>query len=426
METSIFKRSYHPLLIVLFQIGILDKQILKQIPYSTRHYWNHTSQEDQFGYEYVLPFLETQLDLKAVYTSKLVFRFCRFVCRMHDGYSRMANELSQARQKVKNTKQILADTIAHLSLSVPVAVAAQLMNSSYQQYYRMRNTVVCAVAKTKRCFRSIPQQLSFREINAIDHAVKDPDNFNLPKVSVYYDLILVNKISCSLATFYAHCKDAVLNQIKKKISRQPLIANYRFQYLHVDITELICTHRKVLVAFVKENYSKAILGFKIIPNKSSAHIRDLFREVFSAFDIARLPQQISIVSDGGSENKGELLLWIAQQVVPEVKKLTAGIDVKSNSHSESVHHTLKKQFLQYKPVADAYKTLIDFVYYYNHRCFPTKLYGYTRWQVLEGAEPDKNRFKEQLRIARIKRVEENRKFQHCQPIGGCLKECLTK
>jgi hypothetical protein len=80
------KRSYHPMLVVLFHLQLLDAALLKQIPYSTRTYWKQLEQEKQFGFEVVEDYLLRNADIKAVYTSKLVFKVCRLVCRIHHAF----------------------------------------------------------------------------------------------------------------------------------------------------------------------------------------------------------------------------------------------------------------------------------------------------------------------------------------------------
>ncbi|MFN8714195.1 MAG: hypothetical protein ACK5Z2_15210 [Bacteroidota bacterium] len=71
------KRSYHPMLVVMFHLQLLNTEVLKQIPYSTRMYWKQLEQEKQFGFEVVEDYLLRNADIKAVYTSKLVFKVCR-------------------------------------------------------------------------------------------------------------------------------------------------------------------------------------------------------------------------------------------------------------------------------------------------------------------------------------------------------------
>ncbi len=417
-DTEVYKRSYHPLLIVLFHLNLLDRELLRQIPYSTRKYWNDTEQENQFGYDAVHDYLKSQLDIRAVFTSKQLYRFVRFACRMHDGYTRIIDSLGQAKKTKNRIQKILVDSVAHLSQNVCIPIATRVMNISSQKYYRWKSFSECKLSKIKRCFRQVPHQLTLREIQTIDRAMKNPENLGRNKISVYYPLLIAQGISCSLATFYNYCRDEMKRIPKPSIVHETLRATYVFQYLHVDITELICTTGKILLAFVKDNFSKVILNGEILPDKSSVHIRDLFAEVFERFHLRQHPERISIVSDGGSENKGELLLWIAQQVIPEVKKLTAGIEVKSNSMSESVHHILKGEFLQYKPPTNPQKAIDEFIHYHNHLRYPTEHYGYTCWEVLNGAVPDKNRFKLQLLEARKKRVQENQQF-HCLKETKC-------
>ncbi|MFN8711657.1 MAG: hypothetical protein ACK5Z2_02310 [Bacteroidota bacterium] len=119
-------------------------------------------------------------------------------------------------------------------------------------------------------------------------------------------------------------------------------------------------------------------------------------------------KHVSIVSDGGSENKGELLVWIAQQVVPEVRKLTSGIDVRSNSMSESIHHILKNEYrLRFgvpRDLDDLVKRLQGFVHYMNHEKFPIDHYGYSCWEVLHGSVPNRRRFAPRMAEAKVLRL----------------------
>ncbi len=414
------KRSYHPMLIVLFHLQLLDKELLQNIPPSTKTYWKQTLQENQFGYVAIAAYMQKHEDIRSVYTSKLLFRFMRFSCRIYDGFSQMKTLLPKTKFIKRAVEKISVHVVSALAQKTSVALASRVMGFSKQTYYRLRAQISCHASKLKRCFRSLPQQLAMREVQTIDKAMNDPVNFHKTRTTIFYTLLNEDKLACSLSTFYQYSRDAFKKLVKPKPVRETLVAAYLFQYLHVDITELICTSGKVLVAFVKENKSKAIIGSKVLPDKSSEHIRDLFAGVFEEFKLQGFPERISIVSDGGSENKGELLSWIAMQVLPEVKKLTSGIDVRSNSHSETVHHIFKAEFLRYQPPSDASVAVEKFVQYYNHERYMVDHFGYTCWEVLHGAVPDKNRFAAQKAEARLMRLEENRTFK-CLPKIGCGK-----
>jgi hypothetical protein len=422
MPYSAHKRSYHPLLIVLFHLQLLSKDVLKQIPHSTRAYWNHILQQEQFGYDAVKDYLHANLDIRAVYESKQVFRVARFVCRIYDGYKSIVGQVTHAQKQSKEFCKSLTETISYLKQYVNVNIAARIMNTTYQSCYRLRNKITCAKSKRGKCFRSLPQQLSMRELQVIDSTVNDPDNFNARKVTLYYRLINAGKLFCSLSTFYEYAKTELKPFRKPTPVRETLRATRLFQYLHVDITEMINSTGKHYIAFVKDNFSKAILGYGIFFDRSSSNIRELFERVFLQQNLHQCPERISIVSDGGSENKGELLLWIAQQVIPEVKKLTAGIDVKSNSMSESVHHILKNEFLRGKIPEDIPAAIARFTEYYNNERYPVEHFGYTCNEVLNGAKPDPKRFAEKIRAAKKIRIEENRNFSCVKKVGCSIHE----
>lgn len=415
------KRSYHPLVIVLFHLNILDKELLQQIPYATRCYWRKTMQQEQFGYEQVREFMDHNLDLLTVYKSKQLFRFMVMICNMYKGYAGMLSQMKKVQQQSREYAAAVVEAISKLNKYVNVRVAARIMNSTYQSYYRYKNKWHCTKSKRGRCFRSTPQQLSLREIQVIDAAMQHPSNFGVPKSTVYYRLLRKRKLYCSLSTFYHYTKTGLSVLKKRVVTREALRAVRCFQYLHVDITLLTTTkppYVKHYIAFVKDNFSKAILDYGIFSNRSSGNIRSLFECVFEKYSLSGNPEQISIVCDGGSENKGELLLWMAQQVVPHVKKLTAGVDVKSNSMSESVHHILKHEFLRGKVPDDIHGAIARFVTYHNNERYPLEHYGYTCNEVLRGAIPDRHRFASKIAEAGQIRIWENKNFG-CKAIRGC-------
>ena len=409
------------MLIVLFHLQLLDKQLLKQIPHSTRTYWKHLDQEKQFGFDAVEDYLLRNADIRTVYTNKLVFKVCRFICRIHNAFTQVDKLLRERpAQYRKQISEVFVKTVDALCSYVSVEVAARILNISTDTYYRLRNEQVCLRSRTRRCFRMYPQQLSLREVQIIDNAVNDPGNFGLPLSTVFFQLLRAGKLFCSLSTFYKYVPK-MLREQKEKAVRQTLIALFPFEILHVDVTEIITEYGKQKVAFIKDNYSRAILNFAVLPSAASVFIRDLFVQTFSAYKIGECVKHVSIVSDGGSENKGELLVWIAQQLVPEVRKLTSGIDVRSNSMSESIHHTLKNEYRHKFGVprheADLIERLSKFVHYMNHEKLPIAHYGLTCWEVLHGAKPDQKQFAAQMTNAREVRIEENRSIACLKGIG---------
>ena len=144
-------------------------------------------------------------------------------------------------------------------------------------------------------------------------------------------------------------------------------------------------------------YKRQILHYDSTSGKAgSEFIKNLFAETFSKYNLLNAIKPINILSDGGSENKGELLSWIQNiQAPPTVTKITAQTKdfPFSNSMSESTHRIYKTEFLHGKYSLNEKTHLKDldrFVEYYNHHRYPTDLFGLTPIDVVNGKTPDKN------------------------------------
>ncbi|QMU63595.1 MAG: hypothetical protein GKR88_04400 [Flavobacteriaceae bacterium] len=180
------------------------------------------------------------------------------------------------------------------------------------------------------------------------------------------------------------------------------------------------------VAFVKDNFSKAILHKASTNGKAgSEFIKKLFQETFEKYGLYNAVKPINILSDGGSENKGEFLTWIDSiKAPPVVTKITAQTKdfPFSNSMSESTHSIYKTEFLHGKYSLNEKSHLKDlerFVEYYNYHRFPTELYGLAPMEVILGKIPNKHFFREKIQDARKNRVRTNQEFNACVIPIGC-------
>ena len=59
------------------------------------------------------------------------------------------------------------------------------------------------------------------------------------------------------------------------------------------------------------------------------------------------------------------------------------------------------------------KDLDHFMDYCSNERYPTNHYGYTVLQVLHGKIPDKNRFKNEIKLAQQQCYQENKSFNQC-------------
>ncbi len=50
MHPDLFKRNYHPLIILFYSNGMLSQQQLKLLPKTTKHNWNKFSHDKYYHY----------------------------------------------------------------------------------------------------------------------------------------------------------------------------------------------------------------------------------------------------------------------------------------------------------------------------------------------------------------------------------------
>ncbi|MGP8215546.1 MAG: hypothetical protein ACLQQ4_08285 [Bacteroidia bacterium] len=204
----------------------------------------------------------------------------------------------------------------------------------------------------------------------------------------------------------------------KELGSHAFRASRVFEYLHIDTTFILTEKQGSLrVAFVKDNKSKALLHKAIVPDGKSNYIRDLLKDTFQMYGLQRSTQPINIVSDGGPENKGEVIKWVDRFKKDKVLKLTAKEDFEySNNMVESLNHIFKNEFLRERVIQDEFslkKHLEAFDEYYNWNRYPIELYGYAPMEVVKGKVPDKHRFAYRIKRAQKKRYIINKSTTYC-------------
>jgi hypothetical protein len=410
---------------------MLTKEQVKQIPKSTRIYWNQFKHENCFGYDWSEAYCQQFDDIKAVYSKKFLFRSVKVLCKINESFESILAQTKQRKKILRqNSKLIISQIDLLIQKGFHVKAACKIFHIYHQWYYRQKQRVYCQLSVKKSCFKQQPNQLTISEINSIEQLIKDPVHFGKPLTTLYYHGLNQDLFAFSKSTFfqYAHKLGFKKRTIRKSIPKVGFRATYPFEWLHVDITNVHTTQSgNQKVAFVKDNFSKALLHVKSTSGKAgSKFIRDLFQETFEKYNLFNATHPINILSDGGPENKGELLSWINAIEAPSiVTKITAKTEdfPFSNSMSESTHSIYKSEFMGGKHSFNEkvhLKDLDHFMDYYNNKRFPTIHYGYTVLEVLHGKIPDKHRFKEQINQAKLNRLEVNRAFNQCS-----FQYCLT-
>ena len=426
-----YKRNYHPLIILLYVSGMLDVNQVAKLPKTTKFNWNKFCHENYYGNDWAKNYINQFEDIKSVFTSAFLFKSLRFLIETRKGYLNMLQEFSHNKQLLKlHANKIITSIKKMKSLAnVNVKTACKYYGISKDWYYKQKRKLICGINPFQKCYRQHPNQLTVNDISTIENLVTDPANYGKTKVTLYFHAMRNKLIFCGKSTFNKYASALGYKKVKrfKLPSQKGFRASRVFEWLHVDITIVNTIEDGVQkVAFVKDNLSKGILHYSSTSGKAvSEFIKNLFSETFLKYNLLNAVKPINILSDGGNENRGELLSWINTiQAPPVVTKITAQTKdfPFSNSMSESTHSIYKTEFLHGKYSLNEkvhLKDLERFVEYYNHHRYPTDLFGLTPLEVVNGKIPDKNHFKEKIQEARKNRVIINQQFNDCKIALAC-------
>jgi len=404
---------------------MLDQEQLTHIPINTRKNWNKFKHEDYDCEDWVKPYLENFEDIKQVYIKEHLRKTMMILLTISKGYSAVFSSVTKNKKLLQNNEEVIVNSINKLITvsGIKVARACQFYGVSKDWFYREKSKLPCSLSIFKRCFKQHPNQLTPQEVSVIAQTIFDQNNFGKTKTTLYYAVLRKGLLYCAKSTFckYATALGYQKPKHKKRSAKKGFRATKVFEWLHVDITYVPTLNDGMQkVAFVKDNFSKAILHYKSTNEKAgSEFIATLFQETFEKYDLFNQPCPINILSDGGPENKGQFISWIKHiKAPPVVNKITARTDEFpfSNSMSESTHSILKTEFLKKqvsKNETEHLKNLNKFVLYYNNERFPGELLGLKPLEVVDGKTPDKNYFKENIQQSRKNRIAINQNFNDC-------------
>lgn len=424
-----YKRNYHPLIPLFYIKGILDENQLGEIPKRTLQHWNKNKDKPYDFESLVFPFVNELGNIQKIYERKQLKKTMKFILHLSDGYQKVLNEVHNSKKVVKQNTNFIINSINQIVAvsGINIKRACKFYGVSSDWYYREKRKINCSLNIFKTCFKQHPNQLTFKETVAIEKLVTNPEHYGKTKTTLYYFALRSKLVSCAKSTFSKYAK-ALGYQKPKKLKipiKKGVRANRIFEWLHVDIT-LVPTLEDGMqkVAFVKDNFSKAILHYESVSEKAdSKFITKLFEEAFLKFNLNNAKKPINILTDGGSENKGVFSTWVNHfNAPPIVSKITARTNdfPSSNSMAESTHSIYKTEFLKGKILQNKKQHLVrldTFVDYYNHHRFPNDLFGLTPFEVINGKTPDKDFFKNQIAEAKLDRVIKNQSFNECAFLG---------
>jgi hypothetical protein len=155
---------------------------------------------------------------------------------------------------------------------------------------------------------------------------------------------------------------------------------------------------------------------KIVEDAKSFSVMQFLSETFTLhnLDISRI--QKNLVSDGGSENKGDVLLWVNDQenTISHIAN-TPNFDF-SNNEIESYFHLFKNVFAKgkvFQNSKDLNLVLQAFRDWVNNKRYPGSLFGILPSEVLAGILPNKHKFEAEIKASKLARPIANKKIANC-------------
>ncbi len=314
-------------------------------------------------------------------------------------------------------KQRLLTAIGRTRSHVGVRTVLRAIGLSQARYHDWSRDERCALDDKTSCPRSSPQQLTSKEVNAIQEMVTSPEYRHVPTSSLARLGQRLGKVFASSATWYRlvqihkwrRCRQRV-HPAKPKVGIRATVVN---EIWHVDTTliRLLDGSRAYLHAVI-DNFSRRILAWNVAGTFEPAITAQLLRDAADAPATGKP----TVLVDGGVENFNSAMDEVIASGI--LKRVLAQTEIDfSNSLIEAWWRVLKHQWLYLNTldtVANVEKLVTFYVEQHNthipHSAFqgqtPDEMYFATGEEIPQQLEDDRI-------AARESRLKLNR-AQTCQ------------
>lgn len=407
------KRTYSTNIKVAFCLGLLPPELAALIPSSTKADWRRRGFTHFFGLNFPEPVLgDIQFHrefvsvpaLRAI--AKALFRLYRF-------YARATGQLRGAKKFWKNNREKIVAAVQSLRPAFGLKRACRMLRITVSKFYRWRDAVACVSSSRGVCRKRHPTQISSAEERAVRDYVNDPRFAGFSIVNIWLQMMRDGAAAFGLSTFrkYARMCGTTPERFHKARPPAGIRAERKLELLHMDSTVFhLADRRRMWIHLIIDNYSRAILGWRLMESNRSLEVAANLREVCETYKLRE--KGVVVLADDGSENQGAVTEFLAEPGVM-VRRLIAQVDIRpSNSMVEAVNKVLKNQFLlplktALRTARELEKALAQQIERYNHTP-KFALHGLTPAEVLAGQIPDPKIFADALRDARIERIAVNR------------------
>ncbi len=408
------RRTYHTGLVARFQAGLLGKAELDLLPRSTRWDWRRRDLSRVFGFSeddrfFAPRTLRLYREIDSVPTLRATVAA---LYRIHRFHVTLLRELRGSRVLLKRRKRRVTQLIQKVTPALGIARACSLFGISRSTARRWQDEVNCPSSLFLLCRRVYPGQLTVTEQQTVRKYLLDPHLALWPLISRYLRMIRDGAAFMHPGTFYKYARRYGIGAHKHKKSRRRVgvRALTPFEILHIDCTRFITADgTRLWINVIRDNFSRAMLGFRIGPSASSKLAAENLQEVCTRFNLFHRP--LTLFCDDGSENAGALEAFLERDDVFFTKVVAQLHTSYSNSMIEALNKIIKYQGLfQANPrTPGAVQQVLEAIMHdFNNRPLAA-LHGLTPQEVLAGVVPNRDLFASKINHARRARIVVNRR-----------------
>jgi putative transposase len=399
------KQSYPFQIKLRHYCGQLSNAEKKIIPRSTLSYWAKSKITSDFKANTLWEKLDDIEPAHLIFENK----------KLAEQNSLLAHAAAGLSALVKNPHLSNIDKIKEFT---SLQKACSYFSITCQQYYAFKNNTGCYQGLVKLCRKKYPNQLTDAEINCIKKYMTDERYLQWSRATVYWQMCRTEGNRFAKSTFYKYCNLLGFGRrrgpFKCKNNTGGIVAVKVGEIIHVDITEIYAHNsQKIYLLFIQDNFSRNIIAYHAALCNNAALQAATIKNAQQSLKVGL--NTVSIITDGGSENKGAVDTMLAQYF-PLAKKIVAKVDIAfANNMVEALHYKMKYQVLPkagFKNYEEVVTKLPLYVAAYNQMPHD-RLNGGTPHEIYNGIMPNIQNRAVEIKTAAFKRLEQNKLFNCC-------------
>lgn len=329
----------------------------------------------------------------------------------------IARKIKKQKITTREKKTKLIRTIESLKKHLPLDKLLTLAGISFSTFYNWTKELAhqCHDSAIKLCLRQFPTQITKSELKRIRLIMEDRRYINWPLISLYWQAHRHLGLNISLSTFYKYVNILGYKRIKpghrRKRHLTGLRALYPNQYWHVDVTQFKSADNITnYIYLLIDNYSRRILAWRISLKLAAQTTKEMLMEAYNRYIRPDIPAlEISLVVDGGSENRAEVDKYLVEADVAIRKKVACRDITFSNSMIEAVNKKIKHENLYHRHIANyesLKKILPEEIFDYNNRPHGA-LKCLTPMEAYKGHKFDQQLYNDKISYAQKDRIQTN-------------------